>query len=225
MHGSFLLKTLYVIRHGDLDNPQKLVYNWDGMKGITLSLSEKGKGQMEEMGRLLKQKGVSVSNIYSSDLLRTKQSAQILARILKVSRIIYTDQLRDSYAPALVGKTLLFLKENYQGNVYTSDFIKNNRHETIAQVANRYLTVFQNILKTNAKDKYYLLVGHGDPIRFLIAKLKNPQKKLTAFDYPLLSQTDYLKKGQAWEIKLNQDNHLVNASILGEQYLNSVRDY
>lgn len=218
-------KTVYVVRHGDLDNPSKIVYNWDGIGGITLPLSEKGKQQMKKMGDLLKQKGASFSKIYSSDFLRTRESAQILAKVLKINLIIFVKDLRESFAPALVGKSQKFLKEKYGGNVYTDYFIKKFHHETIEQVARRYYQTFLKIIRENPQDADLIMVGHGDPIRFLIAKLKNPQKKLTVEDYHNLSQTDYLKKGQAWEIKLDQNNNLAKAQILGEQFPNSGRDY
>jgi len=218
-------QTFYIVRHGDLENPNKIVYNWDGIRGITLGLSEKGKRQMEKMGDLLKQKGASFSKIYSSDFLRTRESTKILAKILKIKKVVFMKQLRDVFAPALIGIPLSELKEKYGGNVYTDYFIKKFHHETIEQVARRYYQTFLKIIRENLQDADLIMVGHGDPIRFFIAKLKNLQKELTEEDYPNLAQTDYLKKGQAWEIKLDQNNNLVRAQILGEQSPSSSRDY
>lgn len=218
-------KTVYVVRHGDLDNPSKIVYNWDGIGGITLGLSEKGNRQMEKMGDLLKQKGASFSKIYSSDFLRTRESTKILAKILQIKKIVFLKQLRETFAPALVGKSQKFLKEKYGGNVYTDYFIKKYHHETIEQVARRYYQTFLKIIRENPQDADLIMVGHGDPIRFFIAKLKNPKKELTVEAYPYLAQTDYLKKGQAWELILDQKNKLVFTEIIGEKSSHACRDY
>lgn len=208
-----VFKILYLIRHGDLYNPRQIVYNWDNVRGVTMKLSSLGIEQMRQMGRLLKRKGVKSSQIYSSDFLRTKESAQIIAAELNIEKIIFLKELRETYAPALVGIPLKEMQEKYNNNVYTQDFIDKYHHETIEQVAQRYYQAILKIIKQSG-EKYFLVVGHGDPIRFFREKIEYPKQKLNTEDFQRLSDTNYLAKGQAWEIKLTNKAEFISAKII-----------
>ncbi len=142
-----VFKILYLIRHGDLNNPRQIVYNWDNVKGITMNLSLKGIEQMRQMGRLLKRKGIKCPQIYASDFLRTKESAQIIATELDIKKIIFLRELRETFAPGLVGIPLKEMQEKYNNNVYTQDFIDKYHHETIEQVAQRYYQMILNVIE------------------------------------------------------------------------------
>ena len=61
---------IFLIRHGDPDNPEKIIY--DG----TISLSKFGKEKMRKFGGMLRAMNVIPNAVISSPFLRTMQSAE-----------------------------------------------------------------------------------------------------------------------------------------------------
>jgi len=81
----------YFIRHGEsLRNIKKIVVCWP--EKMRCPLTEKGKEQIQKTAKELKKKKIDL--IFSSDLLRTKQTSQILSKELGV-KIIYDKALRE----------------------------------------------------------------------------------------------------------------------------------
>ena len=78
--GSFELTRLLLIRHGEVENTTDGQFRYNGHKDV--DLSENGIRQIEILGDFLKRNGFSVSNIYSSDLKRSRKSAEILSRYI-----------------------------------------------------------------------------------------------------------------------------------------------
>lgn len=83
---------VYLIRHGDVDNPEKVEY----MRLPGFGLSEKGKKQILELASALKTK--KINRIYASPLLRTRQSAQILSKNLNTKKtpLRYSEEIIES---------------------------------------------------------------------------------------------------------------------------------
>ena len=71
----------YLLRHGEaLSNVKNVVSSWP--ETFKNPLTAKGKEQIAESAKKLKSKGVNL--IFASDLLRTKQSADIVAKALNL---------------------------------------------------------------------------------------------------------------------------------------------
>lgn len=64
---------IYLIRHGDVENPKRLIY---GRLGF-FKLSELGQKQATELGKYFKDKNISA--IYCSPLLRARQTAKAIS--------------------------------------------------------------------------------------------------------------------------------------------------
>lgn len=71
---------VYLARHGETD------WNLKGLiQGHTdIPLNETGKKQAFELAAAIKDKGISIRKIYSSDLQRARETAEIAARVLLV---------------------------------------------------------------------------------------------------------------------------------------------
>ncbi len=207
-------KIIYLVRHGNLHNPQDLVYNWEPPIG----LSNEGRQQIKDVAQMIKERRVSFPYIYTSDLPRARESADIIAAVFETPEVLQRKELRDTFAPALVGRPMTELKEKYGGNVYTDDFIKKHHHETVEQVTNRMFTEIELTQQPSANGSVHVcLVGHGDPLRFLREKLEFPDIELTVDDYPRLSNEKYLEKGQAWEIILDPNGDFIKAQIVNPE--------
>ena len=90
---------IFLIRHGDLENPKKIIY--DG----TISLSEFGKEKMRKLGRIFREMGVIPDAVVSSDFLRAMQSSQeIMSNYPDLNILIEPDpRLQDPHSPDLFG--------------------------------------------------------------------------------------------------------------------------
>jgi len=129
------------------------------------ALSSKGKKQIAKTAKLLSKKNVSA--IYASPLLRTKQSAKIIADILHLP-INYSEDILEVKS-SLQGQTFSYISDHFPKlNVYA--FAKNNfSDETIEDVEQRMQEFADKIIK-KYKGKNIVVVGHGDPIMIIKAQ-------------------------------------------------------
>jgi len=71
--------TIYLLRHGQVENPKRVVK--ERLPGFPLS--EVGREEGKEIAQFLARKNISA--VYYSPLLRTKQTAQIIASLVRSS--------------------------------------------------------------------------------------------------------------------------------------------
>ncbi len=85
--------TYFVMRHGEAEGNVKGVFDSDGIS--TNPLTERGRAQVRGTAGKLAEKGIQ--KIYASPLLRTKQTAEMVAETLEIPKeeIIYDDRLRE----------------------------------------------------------------------------------------------------------------------------------
>lgn len=154
---------VFFVRHGEVDNPDKVMYG--RLPGFPLSAY--GKEQIAKTAQILFKKNMNV--IYSSPLLRTKQSAEIISKILHLP-INYSEEILE-VRTSLQGKTFSYVSDHFpKMNVYIS--VKNNpSDETIQDIANRMKKFTDKIIKRH-KGKNIVVIGHGDPIMILKAKIE-----------------------------------------------------
>lgn len=175
-----------LLRHGQTiyqTKKKKFLYPWPDF--IT-NLTEKGKAQIKDVAKQLKNKktcpvgsrhkrdSFGVVLIYSSDFLRTRQTAEIIAEILGL-KIIFDKRLRDinfgifqegkidEYRKFFINKKLKFFKRSPKG-------------ESWRDVRKRTIDFIKDIGKKH-KNKTILIVSHGDPIWLLNGFLKRISEK------------------------------------------------
>lgn len=194
--------TIYLIRHGDVQYPtdtlgRRLIY------GPEAELTEKGIQQMHTLAAKLREAGVQLNKIYTSPFVRVRQSAQILAKDLGVPHIIEREDLSDISGPHHVG---LVWERAINGNL-----LNFADHETHEQLANRMLRVFHEIRETERR-KTVVIVGHGDPIRVLVYRLQKSDGRLPPIAQ--LNTYDYLNKGEAWRLALDDRGSLAEVEFI-----------
>ena len=96
---------IYLVRHGEA-----VAEEVDPARPLT----EKGRAEVEATAHELKAEGARIDEIWHSTKLRAKQTAEIIARVLNVSKVIEKDVLKpnDPVAPIVKlirqsGKTIL----------------------------------------------------------------------------------------------------------------------
>ena len=155
---------IFLIRHGETEwNLQKR------MQGHCNSdLSALGKVQIEALGQWMK--NIPFDNIYSSDTLRAKLTAQAITRF-SGHKIKIDQRLREKNLGVFEGLTSVEAREKHpeifrlfktEGSKYIID-----EGESTQQLLDRALEILDEILLKHA-DERVLLVTHGGFVRVLM---------------------------------------------------------
>lgn len=162
------MKNKYILlRHGETiyqTKKEKFLYPWPDFIN---NLTEKGKKQTETVAEKLKNKKIVL--IYSSDFLRTRQTAEIVAKILGL-KIIFDKRLRDINFGIFQGKETDKYR-NFFVNKKQRFFKRPPRGESWRDVRKRMIDFIKDIEK-KYKNKTILIISHGDPLWLLFGTLK-----------------------------------------------------
>jgi len=169
----FSTNQYFFLRHGQTiyqTRKKDLTYPFPEKEPI--GLTEEGVEQIKRVIPKLKKLGIDL--IYSSDFFRTKQTAEIIAKELKL-KVNFDRRLRDINLGIYHGRP----KEEY-----FRDFpISEERFEKKLPKGESWLhcqmrmTEFLKEIDKKYQDKKILIVGHGDPFWLLAGALKGQTKK------------------------------------------------
>jgi len=190
------MTTIYLVRHGEYENPRQI--NPVRLKGFPLS--NEGIVQMERNANYFRNKNIKI--IYSSPILRTKQSAQILKRLLKIP-LRFSKSIIEVSSP-IQGKSFLVLKEiEKYGDSFKLPYHLQKKGETVEHVYRRMKRLLKKIL-IKYQNKNVIIVSHGDPIMVLaLIESGNPIDKQHAI-HSYLSVLPYVPKGGIIKIEYNK---------------------
>ncbi len=149
--------TVIFVRHGNVHNPGNLIYG----RLPRFRLSKLGHEQLDRTGRFLAEIGVDA--IYTSPLLRARQSAAILARHLPNARVRRCAWLAE-VATSWQGESNKVVQETRGFSYY--DPPKAEGDETILDVFTRMDRALQLVLRRH-RGQTSVCVSHGDPIKIL----------------------------------------------------------
>ena len=156
------------LRHGQAENNTKKI-----LAGRTpgINLTEQGKEQAEQAGKMLKE--LKISAIYSSPIDRAIQTAEIVGKHCGVQpktddRLIELDMGKFTMVPY----NEIFEKH---GNVFLKFYegsleISHNGVESFAEVQKRIFEM-ADFIKNEHKGENVVLVTHMDPIKAMIGKI------------------------------------------------------
>ena len=150
------MKTLITIQHTQSD------HHTNGMVGswTDWELSELGVEQANRIGERLKAELSEKKFVmYSSDLLRAKQTAEIVGRFLGVKPILRTE-LRERNLGKCCGKSVQWLRENLEMQEKTIGDRLFSDAESRRDEWNRLKPFFDEIMASN--DENIIIVSHGD---------------------------------------------------------------
>lgn len=146
---------IHFVRHGDVENPRRVFYG--RLPGFPLS--ERGLRQARAAGAVLRDR--SLAAIFSSPMLRTRQTAECIAAEHPELSIAISDLLNEVHTP-LEGRTFKELtagkRDAYQGTQpYEQPLgVLQRMHRFIGGVLGQYA------------GRHVVAVTHGDPIAFLM---------------------------------------------------------
>jgi probable phosphoglycerate mutase len=184
--------TVYFTRHGEVHNPQKILYG----RLPRFPLSENGKKEAQFTAEELKDKGINV--IYCSPMLRARQTAGIIGKVLGIKPKIIKDltELRLLFQ----GMPSLEYKAKVQPFLFEEKYVRKGQ-EGIEEVYQRMKKTVARILKNHQGEKV-LIVSHGDPILIYVAKTSGAE---FTWEY---KKNNYLKTGRYSTLTYQQGKHI-----------------
>lgn len=157
----------FLLRHGQTPYQAEeigIIYPWP--EPTPIFLTEKGKKDVEESAKELRNKNIDI--IYSSDVTRVRQSAEIVAKEIG-KEIVFDARLRDMDHGIFKGhpqeEYMLFFS-NPEEKLYKRPL----QGESWNDVKERMLGFFEEI-DEKYKDKIILIVSHKGPLWLLEAAL------------------------------------------------------
>ena len=150
------MKTIFTIQHTES------IHHTNGMVGswTDWDLSELGRQQAENIGKKLSAELAGKPVVmYSSDLARAKQTAEIVGKHLGLQPILET-ALRERNLGKCVGKSIQWLKEHIECQEKTIDDRMFSDAESRRDVWNRLSPFFEKMMASEAET--VIIVSHGD---------------------------------------------------------------
>lgn len=150
------MKTIITIQH------TQSVHHTNGMVGswTDWELSELGVEQADRIGERLKAELSKKKFVmYSSDLLRAKQTAEIVGQYLGLIPILRTE-LRERNLGKCCGKSVQWLRENLEMQEKTIDDRLFSDAESRRDEWNRLHPFFEEVMASD--DENIIIVSHGD---------------------------------------------------------------
>lgn len=150
------MKNIITIQH------TQSIHHTNGMIGswTDWDLSELGIKHANNMGRnLSKELGNKKYVMYSSDLLRAKNTAKIIGKYLGVEPIL-ARELRERNLGKCVGKSVKWLKENIEKEEKSIDDKMFSDAESRRDEWNRLLPFFNKLMASEHEN--IIIVSHGD---------------------------------------------------------------
>jgi broad specificity phosphatase PhoE len=180
------MKTLYLIRHGDVENPDRILYP------ANLPLSEQGVHAVKALGEQLREIGLNPLRIVASPHVRTRETAEIIAQAID-GQVETDERLVEWKVGDWIGKPLAEFHEAAGYNDPAPFHLKLDDIENFDQISTRMLAVIMNELTKLPENGMSMLVSHREPIASAILKLRG---EIDWRNIPLLD----IPKPCAWKL-------------------------
>ena len=154
--------TFYLVRHGEAENNVRYILNSAGAKK-EYPLTEHGRAQVAEVAKKLAT--VLADALYSSPILRAKETAEIIAQATGLP-IQFEDRLWEVGMGKFNERSQKELLEKYPEPQMRLSPDVADEMESILQVRSR-LDDFLDELKEKHSGQKVILVSHGDPLEQL----------------------------------------------------------
>ena len=150
------MKTIYTVQH------TQSIHHTNGMVGswTDWELTDLGKQQADQISlKLQKELEGKAVVLYSSDLMRAKQTAGFIAERLQVTPV-YRTELRERNLGKCCGKSVQWLRENIECPEKTIDDRLFSDAESRRDEWNRLKPFFDSVMAEEAEN--IIIVSHGD---------------------------------------------------------------
>lgn len=151
-----MMKNIIAIQH------TQSIHHTNGMVGswTDWELSELGKHQADNIGkRLSREVAGKEFIIYSSDLLRARQTAEIIGSHIGITPVL-AKELRERNLGKCVGKSVQWLRENIETQEKAIDDRMFSDAESRRDEWNRLYPFYKKLMENNEEN--IIIVSHGD---------------------------------------------------------------
>ncbi|MFA6447692.1 MAG: histidine phosphatase family protein [Patescibacteria group bacterium] len=191
------MKYIYLMRHGQVDNPKGLVYgNEPGFP-----LTEKGRSMAHAAAKHFKTQEICPDKIYSSPNARALETADILAKDLELGVEIENTIVDWKMGKWVGGTTKNFVKNSG----YYDKPIKMDDLEPFDEAADRMINFFQKILSDMYEGEAVLVVSHRENSAAALLKLQDQ-------NYEYIHDVR-LPVGSVWLLKFGDDGKFISAEF------------
>jgi len=190
--------TIYLVRHGDVHNPGKILY--ERLAGFPLS--ELGRTQAHALGKFLAARRVSA--IYASPLERARETAGIIASYHQHVTVSYDERLLEVSTPARGMKFEDLARERW--NFYKKERI-NQGGERLSDIWRRMQHFMKEATKKHRGEEI-VAVSHGDPI--MVSFIKHQGKRLNLTE---IRGADYVDTAKGFLLTFEEERVLEVAKL------------
>ena len=186
------MKSIIIIQH------TQSVHHTNGMVGswTDWDLTDLGKKQADKIGvKLAEELKDKEYKLYSSDLLRAKHTAEIVAKHFGITPI-FVEELRERNLGKAVGKPVQWLRENIESQEKTVDDRMFHDAESRRDVWNRLTHFYERIMTEEHEN--IIIVSHGDTLSIFHAMW-------LGLDIEMLNKCDLY--GMAGGVSFLNENH------------------
>lgn len=195
------MTAIYFVRHGSYVNPDKIV-PWR-MEGFPLS--DQGKNDIKKVGKYFIDKNIRA--VYSSPVLRAKQSAEIIGKILNI-KLNISSKIEEIFTP-LQNKRITYKELLSKGTIpYSERFHIENKGENFKDIFKRVNNLVMGVLIKH-ENKNVVLVSHGDPIMIYWHTMQN----IPITNRDLLDSEDYIQTAGIFKFNFDKFNLLSTEKI------------
>ena len=184
---------IYLIRHGEVANPKGVFYG----RLTRFTLSRKGRMEIEITADYLIDKNIHA--VFSSPLLRARQSAEIIRKKLNLPRIHISQHLLEIKS-SFQGKKWEFLNSIDYDFYFSDQRLKGD--ESMEEVRSRMKKSIGYMAK-RYQGKNIVAVSHGDPIMILKTSIEHDSLELRA----IRENMQYIKHGEV--LHINVENNAI----------------
>lgn len=166
---------IYLVRHGEATNNTKHYYS-NYPEKIIAQLTPKGKLEIQAVAKTLNKQKEKIGIIVSSDIERTKESANIIASILNVP-VIFNSNFREVDVGDLNGKPIDEKEILVVKNDITKRKVPGIGSETYMDMQRRMVKGLREVINQYPQ-KNILIVSHETPLMALLNSQKQEVKQI-----------------------------------------------
>lgn len=191
------MKTIYLIRHGKIDNPQGIFYTADW------ALGSQGTHQAQALAVDIRDANCNPVRIISSPYVRARETAEIIAQALNDSKVEIDERLVEWQVGNWFGKPLAAFRDA-AGYSQEPFHLKLKDIEQFEEASARIIAVLHDLLDSMKDGSCALAVSHREPMVAAILALQNKP------DWSEIPKVDFLP-GTCWRLIFDKNNAFISA--------------
>lgn len=191
------MKTVYLIRHGKVENPNKIFYTAD------FPLGQQGAHQAQAIAKDIRDANCKPVRIVCSPYVRARETAEIIAQTIGSHEVKIDERLVEWQVGDWFGKPLdaFRVAAGYDQEVF---HLKLKDVEQFEEASARVIAVIQELLNSMEDGQCSLAISHREPMVSAILKLEGDT------DWSRIPKLDFLP-GSSWKLEFD-GNRFVQAT-------------